>query len=66
MCVAELRERLEFNKRQREIETEEKRTEILSEKESFVSKMMDESDKIQRDREMRKKMNDERRLLKKQ
>lgn len=64
MSVAELRERLEFNKRQREIETEEKRTEILSEKESFVSKMMDESDKIQRDREQRKRLNDERRNLK--
>jgi len=66
MSVAELRERLEFNKRQREIETEEKRTEILSEKESFVSKMMDESDKIQRDREQRKRLNDERRNLKRQ
>lgn len=65
MCVAELRERLEFNKRQREIETEEKRTEILNEKEHFISKMMDESDKIQKDREQRKKVNDERRLLKK-
>lgn len=66
MSVAELRERLEFNKREREIETEEKRNEILSEKESFVSKMMDESDKIQRDREQRKRLNDERRTLKKQ
>lgn len=46
MSIAELRERIEFNKREREIETNMKREENLKNKEDFVHKIMDESDKI--------------------
>jgi hypothetical protein len=64
MSVAELRERLEFNRRQDMIDTNMKREENLKNKEEFVSKLMDESDKIQKDREQRKRFNDNRRLQK--
>ena len=61
MSLAELRERLEFNKRLREQELAAKREDNLKNKEEGVKKLMDEAAKIQDAREQRKKLNEERR-----
>lgn len=46
MCIAELRERLEFNKMMREQEVTQKREDQLRAKEEGVKKLMDEAAKI--------------------
>lgn len=58
LSLAELRERLEFNKRQREIEVNQKREENLKAKEDFAEKLMGESERVQKAREERKRLND--------
>jgi hypothetical protein len=59
MSIAELRERLEFNKRKIELETNQKRDENLKAKEDQAKKLMDEAAKIHEAREKRKNNNDE-------
>lgn len=54
MSVAELRERLEHNKRQEEQETANKREENLRFKEDQASKLMGEAAKIYEARNVRK------------
>ena len=61
MSVAELRERLEFNKRQREQEIEFKRETNLTRKEQEAAKLIEESKKIEEARIRRKQANDSRR-----
>jgi hypothetical protein len=61
MSVAELRERLEFNKMQREQELHIKREDNLKTKEVGVKKLMDEASKIQDAREQRKLDNEAKR-----
>lgn len=59
MSIAELRERLEFNKRKDELDTNQKREENLRSKEDGARKLMDEAAKIYEAREQRKTNNDE-------
>ena len=61
MSVAELRERLEFNKRQREQEIEFKRETNLTRKEQEAAKLIEESKMIEEARIRRKQANDSRR-----
>jgi len=57
MSIAELRERLEFNKMKFEQENNQKREENLKAKEDFAKKLMDEASKIHEAREKRKNDN---------
>ena len=61
MSVAELRERLEFNKMLREQEITAKREDNLIKKEAEVKKIMDEASKIQDAREVRRVNNEAKR-----
>ena len=61
MSVAELRERLEFNKMLREQEITAKREDNLIKKEVEVKKIMDEASKIQDAREVRRVNNEAKR-----
>jgi hypothetical protein len=54
MSIAELRERLEYNKMLREQEIVAKREDNLQRKEEEVKKLMDEASKIQEAREVRR------------
>lgn len=54
MSVAELRERLEFNKRQREQDLQFKRETNLTRKEQEAQKLIEESKKIEEARLRRK------------
>ena len=64
MSVAELRERLEFNKREREQELQFKRETNLTRKEQEAAKLMEESKAIEAARQKRKQQNDDRRMHK--
>ena len=64
MSVAELRERLEFNKRQREQEVAFKRETNLTRKEQEAQQLIEESKKIEEARIRRKQQNDQRRSSK--
>ena len=64
MSIAELRERLEFNKRQQEQELEFKRESNLTKKEQEAAKLIEESKLIEQARLKRKAQNDARRLKK--
>ena len=64
MSVAELRERLEFNKRQREQDLQFKRETNLTRKEQEAQKLIEESKKIEEARLRRKNQNDARRSSK--
>jgi hypothetical protein len=65
MSIAELRERLEFNKMLREQEVSSKREDNLKAKEEGVKKLMDEAAKIQEAREQRRMDNEAKRDQKK-
>ena len=65
MSIAELRERLEFNKMLREQEVSSKREDNLKAKEEGVKKLMDEAAKIQEAREQRRVDNEAKRDQKK-
>ena len=58
MSVAELRERLEWNKREREQEVAFKRETNLTRKEQEAQKLIEESKKIEEARIRRKQQND--------
>jgi len=58
MSVAELRERIEFNKRQIEQDTEKKRQDNLARKDKEAADLLDTASKIQDARERRKAGND--------
>ena len=64
MSIAELRERLEFQKRQTEQETEFKREANLTRKEQEAQRLMEEAKQIEDARVRRKAQNDARRLKK--
>lgn len=66
MSIAELRERIEYNKRQVEQETEKKRQDNLARKDKEASELLDTASKIQEAREKRKAENDARRKKKKE
>ena len=61
MSIAELRERIEFNKRQIEQETEKKRQDNLARKDKEASDLLETASKIQEARLKRKAENDARR-----
>lgn len=65
MSIAELRERLEFNKRQRQQEIQFQRETNMTRKEQEAAKLMEEAKKIEEARLKRKAQNDARRLKKK-
>jgi len=58
MSIAELRERIEFNKRQLEQDTEKKRQDNLARKDREAVELLDTASKIQEAREKRKTEND--------
>ena len=58
MSIAELRERLEYNKLITEQELTNKREQNLATKEDGVKKLMDEAAKIQEAREQRRQDNE--------
>ena len=64
MSIAELRERLEYNKMLREQEVTAKREDNLVRKEEESRKLMDEAAKIQEAREVRRQQNDQKREMK--
>ncbi len=64
MSIAELRERLEFQKRQQEQEVEFKRESNLTKKEQEAQQLMNEAAKIEEARSRRKAQNDAKRLQK--
>lgn len=64
MSVAELRERLEFNKREREQEVNFKRETNLTRKEQEAQTLIEEAKKIEEARLKRKQANDSRRFNK--
>lgn len=64
MSIAELRERLEYNKMLREQEVTAKREDNLVRKEEEARKLMDEAAKIQEAREVRRQQNDQKRRMK--
>ena len=64
MSIAELRERLEFNKRKQEQEVEFKRETNLTRKEQEAARLMEEARQIEEARNRRKAQNDARRLKK--
>ena len=61
MSIAELRERIEFNKRQLEQETEQKRQENLAKKDAAAEELLSTASKIQDARNKRKAENDQKR-----
>ena len=61
MSIAELRERLEFNKLKLQQETDQKREENLKFKEEYAQKLMQEADKIYEARGQRKQANEDKR-----
>jgi hypothetical protein len=61
MSIAELRERLEYNKMLREQEITAKREDNLVRKEEEAKKLMDEAAKIQEAREVRRQQNEQKR-----
>ena len=61
MSIAELRERLEFNKREREQDIDFKREGNLKKKEQEANKLMEEAQAIEQARSRRKQANDARR-----
>lgn len=65
MSIAELRERLEYNKMLREQEVTAKREDNLKAKEDGVKKIMDEASKIHEAREQRRLDNEAKRAMKK-
>lgn len=65
MSIAELRERIEFNKRQIEQDTEKKRQDNLARKDKEASELLETASKIQDARQKRKAENDMRRQQKK-
>lgn len=66
MSIAELRERIEFNKRQLEQETEKKRQDNLDKKDKEASELLETASKIQDARDKRKADNDLRKKQKKE
>lgn len=64
MSIAELRERLEFQKRQQEQEVEFKRESNLTKKEQEAQQLINEAAKIEEARSRRKAQNDAKRLQK--
>ena len=64
MSIAELRERLEYNKMLREQEVTEKREQNMASKEEGVKKLMEEAAKIQEAREQRRLDNEAKRAEK--
>lgn len=65
MSIAELRERLEFNRRQQEQDTELKRQKNLERKDKEAEDLMSTASKIEEARQKRKEENDRRREEKK-
>ena len=65
MSVAELRERIEYNKRKLEEDTERKRQENIARKDKEAEELVSTASKIQEAREKRKAENDARRAEKK-
>ena len=65
MSIAELRERLEFNKRKVQQEIDYKREANLTRKEQEAQKLVEEAAKIEEARRRRKQQNDARRHQKK-
>lgn len=61
MSIAELRERIEFNKRKLEQETEQKRQENLAKKDAAAEELLSTASKIQEARNKRKAENDSKR-----
>lgn len=61
MSIAELRERLEFNKRQQEQETEMKRQTNLQKKDEEAQSLMSTASKIEEARQKRRQDNDNKR-----
>jgi len=61
MSIAELRERIEFNKRQIEQDTEQKRQENLDRKDREAEELIQTAQRIQEARNKRKLDNDQRR-----
>lgn len=61
MSIAELRERLEFNKRKLEQETEQKRQQNLARKDKEAEDLLSTASKIEEARQKRKEENDKRR-----
>ena len=64
MSIAELRERIEFQKREVEQETERKRQENLSAKDKEAQSLIDTASKIEEARNKRKSENDRKRAEK--
>ena len=64
MSIAELRERLEYNKRKLQQEIDFKREQNMTKKEQEAAKLMEEAKKIEEARKRRKNANDERRFKK--
>lgn len=65
MSIAELRERLEYNKRMQEQETELKRQQNLAKKDKEAEELLETASKIEEARQKRKEENDRRREEKK-
>ena len=65
MSIAELRERIEFNKRQLEQETEMKRQQNIARKDKEAEELLSTASKIEEARNKRKAENDQRRAEKK-
>ena len=61
MSIAELRERLEFNKRERMQDCDFKRETNLKKKEEEAQRLIEEAKLIEADRQKRKNLNEERR-----
>lgn len=61
MSIAELRERIEFNRRQLEQDTEKKRQQNIAKKDKEIEELMSTAEKIQNARNKRKEDNDRRR-----
>ena len=64
MSIAELRERIEFQKREDEQETERKRQENLSKKDQAEAELLDTASRIEDARNKRKIENDRKRAEK--
>ena len=61
MSIAELRERIEFNKRQLEQETEMKRQDNIAKKDKEAEELLSTASKIEEARNKRKAENDQKR-----
>ena len=64
MSIAELRERLEYNKRKIQQDVDFKREQNMTKKEMEAQKLMEEAKKIEEARKRRKQQNDDRRFKK--